>query len=276
MDVLVTGAFGLVGTALIDHLAPRDGYRCTYLDRAAPPDTLRGRTFRADVSDHEAIRPAFDGQDAVVHLAGCPRVNGPWEEILESNIVGTRNVLAAADDAGVERVVFASSSHAVGLYESENAPEIYDSGHPLVLDRHTPVRPNSYYGTSKSFGEDLGRYFVENRSSPDRFYALRFGGIRDPEHDHPYGDAERGVEEGRWERGSEAYEEQVARMKGLWLSRRDFAHLLDCCLRDDSVTFDVFYGASDNDRRWFDIEHARDVLGYDPQDNAEEWDAPPA
>ena len=275
MDVLVTGAFGVVGTAAIEHL-PCDEYRCSYLDRSAPPDDLKGRTTRADVSNYETIRPAFDGQDAVVHLAGCPHVNGSWEEVLASNVVGTRNVLAAAEDAGVERVVFASSSHVVGMYETENAPGIYDAGHGLTLDRHTPVRPNSYYGTSKSFGEDLGRYFVESRSSLDRFYALRFGGVRSDEYDHPYGDAERGVEEGLWERGSDEYGVQVARLKGLWLSRRDFARLLDRCLRDDSVAFDVFYGTSDNERRWFDIEYTRDVLGYDPADSGEDWDAPPA
>jgi hypothetical protein len=57
----------------------------------------------------------------------------------------------------------------------------------------------------------------------------------------------------------------------MWHSRRDLAHLVDCCLRDESVTADVFYGVSDNPTRWFDIEHARDVLGYDPQDDASDW-----
>jgi hypothetical protein len=61
----------------------------------------------------------------------------------------------------------------------------------------------------------------------------------------------------------------------MWQSRRDLAHLVDCCLRDESVSFDVFYGVSDNDRRWFDVDHAREVVGYDPEDDGETWDAPP-
>ena len=67
----------------------------------------------------------------------------------------------------------------------------------------------------------------------------------------------------------------VARMTAMWQSRRDFAQMTDKCLQDDSVTFDVFYGVSGNDRRWFDVDHAREVIGYEPQDNGDEWDAPP-
>jgi hypothetical protein len=65
-------------------------------------------------------------------------------------------------------------------------------------------------------------------------------------------------------------------MKAMWQSRRDFAHQIQCCLDDDEVAYDVFNGVSDNDRRWFAIEHAREVIGYNPQDNAERFTEPPA
>ncbi|MFC7193682.1 hypothetical protein ACFQL4_01950 [Halosimplex aquaticum] len=61
----------------------------------------------------------------------------------------------------------------------------------------------------------------------------------------------------------------------MWHSRRDCAQLIERCLDDDSVSFDVFYGVSDNRNRWFDIDHAREVLGYEPEDSADEWDEPP-
>ena len=64
-------------------------------------------------------------------------------------------------------------------------------------------------------------------------------------------------------------------MHATWQSRRDIANLVDCCLRDDTVAFDVFYGVSDNAASWFDIDHARQVVGYDPRDSADEWEAPP-
>jgi hypothetical protein len=88
--------------------------------------------------------------------------------------------------------------------------------------------------------------------------------------------AEEGVERGDFERDSEAYDEMVARVRATWQSRRDFAHTVDRCLWTSDAGFEVFYGVSDNDRRWFDIDHARDVIGYDPRDNGEEWDARPA
>jgi hypothetical protein len=271
-NVLLTGAFGRVGTAIIDHLADRDEYEFTYLNRS---DREEYDTVVADVSDYEEMRPAFDDKDAVIHLAGYPETDGTFEQVLENNIIGMYNTLEAATDAGVETFVFGSTNHVVGMYEVEFAPDIYEPDFELLVDEESPRRPDSQYGSSKSYGEDLGRYYTENYEYPTQFYALRICSVRHEQYDHPYGDAEHGVDDGKWERDSPEYERQVARMKAMWQSRRDLAQQVHCCLRDDDVEFDVFYGVSDNDRRWFSIEHARDVLGYDPQDNGEEWDAPP-
>ncbi|MCU4926410.1 NAD(P)-dependent oxidoreductase [Halobacteria archaeon AArc-dxtr1] len=277
METVITGPYGRCGTALIDHL--RDDHAFTYVDRIDPDDDhpYGGYdTVVADVADDvEALEAAFEGADAVVHLAGYPHVDSTLSDVLEPNIVGTANVLEAARDTEIETVVFASSNHVVGGYERDHAPALYRPEYGLVLDRTAPVRPDSYYGVSKCFGEALGRYAVETDDYPRRFYALRIGSVRDPAFDHPYGDAERGVDDGDWSRGSDAYDRQVARMKATWHSRRDFAQLVDRCLRDDTVEFDVFYGVSGNQRRWFDLEHARATLGYVPEDDGETWDAPP-
>jgi nucleoside-diphosphate-sugar epimerase len=277
MDVLVTGAHGTVGTAITDHLG--DEYEFTLLDVEAPDGDPPGESVVADVRDYDAVRPHFEGQDAVVHLALVPGTGGPgdrelgWSAPLADNLEGINNVYEAAVDAGLDSIVFASSNHAVGMVEVRNAPDVYhDRG--VVAGHDEPHRPDSRYGLTKSYGEDLGRLAAEAHGV--RFYGLRIGAVRDPEFDHPYGDAERGVEAGRWERGSDDYEEMVARMKGLWQSRRDLAHLVDCCLRDDTVEWDHFYGVSGNDRRWLDdLEHARETVGYEPRDNGEAWDAPP-
>ncbi|WP_318569870.1 NAD(P)-dependent oxidoreductase [Salinigranum marinum] len=281
MRTLLTGAHGTVGTALTGHLGDVD---LTLFDRRQVDQTTEWHgdgphphadraAIAGDVADAEAVRAAVEGHDAVVHLAGYPRTDGTWEEVLKNNVVGTRTVLDAAVAAGVERVVFASSNHVVGMYEREHAPGIYH-GTDLEVDHTVPYRPDSPYGSSKAACEVFGREYAENRGL--RFYAVRIGSVRPPAYDHPYGDAERGVDEGRWSRGSDAYREQAARMKATWLSRRDCAALFDCCLRDSSVGYDVFYGVSDNERRWFDLDHARDVVGYDPRDDGERWDGPPA
>jgi len=278
MDVLATGVYGRCGTALIDHLHDRDGYEFTYYNRSDRPDDhpYGGYdTVVGNVTDAEKLRSAAEGQDAMVHMAAYPYTDGEWSDIFEPNIVGMYNALEAARRQEVESLVFLSTNHVMGEYEEEFAPEIYTRDHDLVLDHTDPVRPDSFYGASKSFGEDLGRYYVENYEYPKQFYALRVCSVRMPEYDHPYGDAEAGVEDGEFDRGSPAYEEQVARMKAMWQSRRDFAHQVDCCLQDDDVEFDIFNGVSDNRRRWYDLEHARARIGYDPQDDGEEWDAPP-
>ncbi len=272
MRVLITGAHGRVGEGLKMHLAGDADYDLTYLDREDHPDH---DTHVADVNDYDAIRPAFDGQDAVVHLAAYPTPDGTWDQIRENNLVGTHNVLEAAAEAGVEQFVFASSIHAAGMYEEDNAPDLYELEFDLTVTPDDPERPDSYYGASKAFGEDWGRYYVECRDYPEQFYAVRIASIRAPPYDNPYGDAERGVERGDWERGSDAYETQVKRLKGTWLSERDWAQLVELCLADDDREFEVFFGTSENERAWYDIERARDVLGYEPRDRAEEWTEPP-
>jgi nucleoside-diphosphate-sugar epimerase len=229
-----------------------------------------------NVTAAERPRTTAAGRDAMVHMAAHPYTDGDWGDVLEPNIVGTYDALEAARRAEMESFVFLSTNHVMGMYEAEHSPELYDPEYGLVLDHTDPVRPDSLYGASKAFGEQLGRYYVESHEYPEQFYAIRVCSVRMPEYDHPYGDAESAVDAGDVERGSDAYAEQVARMKCTWQSRRDFAHQVECCLRDDDVAFDVFYGVSDNHCRWFDLERARSRVGYDPQDDAEKWDEPPA
>ncbi|MFB6218648.1 MAG: NAD(P)-dependent oxidoreductase, partial [Halobacteriaceae archaeon] len=140
----------------------------------------------------------------------------------------------------------------------------------------TPVNPDSYYGVSKSFGEDLGRYYVEREGPVERFYALRIGGLLAAAYDHPYGYLERARDRGEDvpDPGTEAYARSARRTQAMWLSRRDCAHLVECCLEDRSHSFSVFYGVSDNSDRWFDLEHARATVGYNPRDDAAEYPLP--
>lgn len=278
MDVLMTGVYGRCGTAVIDHLHDDEEYDFTYFNRSdRPDDHAYGDydTVVGDVSDADALDEAADGQDAMVHMAAYPYTDGTWEDVFEPNIIGMYNALEAARKNEIETFVFLSTNHVMGGYEDEFAPELYQPENGLVIGHEDPVRPDSFYGASKAYGEDMGRYYVENNEYPKQFYAIRVCSVRMPEYDHPYGDAEKAVEDGEIERGSDEYEETVARMKAMWQSRRDFAHQIDCCLQDDTVDFGIFSGVSDNDRRWYDLEHARSQIGYYPQDNGEEWDSPP-
>lgn len=270
MRILVTGSEGQVASGIKQHLD--DGsHEFVYLDQTDASDV----DHVGDIAEYEAIRPAFDGVDAVVHLAAEPAVSTPWEGVLDNNLIGTRNVLEAAADAEVERFIFASSIHAAGMWEEEGKPDVYELDDETTVTVDDEERPDSYYGVSKAYGEDLGRYYIEQREYPKRFYAARIASIRGGEYDHPYGDAERGVARGDWERGSPEYTQQVKRMKGTWLSLRDWAQLVERCLADEDSEFAVFFATSENPRSWFDIEHTKELLGYKPQDNAEDWQSPP-
>ncbi|SFR96463.1 Nucleoside-diphosphate-sugar epimerase [Halomicrobium zhouii] len=279
MNVLLTGGAGTVGTAITDHLADREEYQLTSVDPEPHPDP-NVESVEADVGDYDAIRPHFEDQDAVVHLAHAPiEGGGPSDRSIHAfdghlaNLEIHANAYEAAVDAGVDTFVYASSNHAVGMYEVEHAPDVYYPDYGLTVDHTVQPRPDSMYGVEKVYAEGLGRLAAEAHDM--QVYALRICAVRDPEYDHPYGDAEAGVDRGEFERDSDAYATQVARMKGMWQSRRDHAQMVERCFTDDSVEFDVFYGVSDNDRRWFDVDHAREVLGYEPEDNGEQWDTPP-
>lgn len=274
MEIVVTGANGRIGTALRQHLPER--YDVKWLDKVDHPTY---ETHVADVQDYSDLREAIEGADAIVHLALSNRIGGPnskalnWESAFGDVCREICNVYDAAREENVDSVVFASSNRIHGQYELEHAPEVYRPGFDGRIEHADPPRPDSRYSVAKLFGEAIGRLAAE--AYDIRCYMLRIGSVRSAENDHPYAYAERGVDDGEFERGSSAYQQKVDRLKSIWLSRRDAAHLVKRCLADESVSFDVFYGRSDSDRGWFDNQRAKDVLGYEPKDDASEWDGPP-
>ncbi|AFZ72537.1 NAD-dependent glucose-6-phosphate dehydrogenase Azf [Natronobacterium gregoryi] len=242
-SVLLTGAAGRVGTAILDGLVDEREYEWRLLDRDPPTEDQPGEFVVADITDEEAVREAMDGVDAVIHLAGDPRKTAPWESVLPNNIDGTRVVYEAAVDAGVEKVAFASSNHAVGAYETdERTPEMYREDDQFRLDGNELPRPGNLYGVSKAAGEVLGRYYHDEHGLS--VVCVRIGNLTEG---HPPVDYERG--------------------QAMWLSYRDCAHLFDRCIQAD-YDYEIVYGISDNDRKYYSIERAREVLGYEPQDNS--------
>jgi nucleoside-diphosphate-sugar epimerase len=199
-------------------------------------------SFVADVADYDAILPAFGGVASVVHLAAASATDSPWDEVLASNIIGTRNVFEAAREAGVAQVVFASSNHVVGMYEKDGAPDIYRRHDPTLIDESAEMRPDSLYGVSKAFGELIGRYYAEAHGL--RVICLRIGWVWEQDEvprDHPQAEA-------------------------IWLSHRDCAQLFARAIDADDVRWLVAYGISDNARQFWSLRSAREVLGFAPQD----------
>ncbi len=255
--VLVTGAEGTIGTAVRRELVERYDLRSLTL---TPQDF---RSHVADIADLDAIAPAFEGVSAVVHLAASPAVEAPWPDVLRNNLIGTYNVFEAARTAGVERVVFASSNHVIGMYEVEGAPEIYRLDDPRVYDDTVEIRPDSLYGVSKAFGEALGRMYMERYGL--KVFCLRIGGVL-PNDDPTAPD----VVSASPPLLDLAAEERRQRVRAIWQSQRDCVHLIDRCLAVNGIDWAVVYGISDNPRQFWDLSSARELLGYRPQDRAPE------
>jgi nucleoside-diphosphate-sugar epimerase len=252
--VLVTGAAGVIGGAVRQHLADRYELHALTRQPAEFPSHV------ADIADLDAIQPAFEGMDAVVHLAATISVTSAWEDVLRNNLIGTYNVYEAARRAGVDCVVFASSNHAVGMYEAEGMPTIYALDDPRVIDHHAEIRPDSYYGISKAYGEAMGRYYVDMHGM--RVFCLRIGSVRAD--DDPRSPTI--ATSSSWLPLNE--QQLYERYRATWLSQRDCAQLISRCLDADHIRFGIYYGISNNPRQFWDISHAREELGYDPQDSA--------
>jgi len=249
--VLVTGAEGVIGTAVREHLAGRFELVSLTLTPQDFPSHV------ADISELEAIRPAFDNVDAVVHLAGLASLEAPWDGVLRNNIVGTYNVFEAARQAGVSRLVYPSSNHVVGMYELDGAPAIYDADDERSYDHTAELRPDSLYGVSKAYGEALGRLYMEQHGL--RVFCLRIGAVR--AHDDPTASTGNALID------LDA-EGQRNRLRAGWLRRRDCAELIATCLEVEDVSWAIVYGVSGNPRRFWDLEHARELLGWEPRDAA--------
>lgn len=216
--IAVTGAAGGIGTILARGL--RRDLRLTDIRPAPGCDFL-------DLRDLAAVEAALAGVDAVIHLGAIP-TEAPFEDILEHNLRTTYNVLEAARRGGIRRVVFASSNHVTGMYARSD-----------LIGPEAPIRPDSYYGVSKAFGEALGRVYAEKWGVS--VVCIRIGSC-----------IERPLD---------------MRHLSTWLSPNDAISLFTAAV-DAPVEFSIVYGVSDNTRGWWDLASAR-ALGYEPRDNAE-------
>ena len=149
----------------------------------------------------------IDGADMVVHFGGHPD-EYPFEDILHSNIVGCYNVWQAAHTAGVRRIVYASSIHAVGMYPKT-----------IAIDSDTPHRPDSYYGLAKCFAEDMAKLYWDKKGLET--VCLRILSCATVTN---------------------------ARALGSWLSYNDLIHLVERAIDTPVTGFTVVYGVSNNDR----------------------------
>ena len=246
--ILVTGMSGLIGGAVRKRLEGR--YHLTALNRSRVPGVP---TVQADIADFDAIRPAFEGQHTVVHLAASARSSDTWEQLRGPNLIGVYNVFEAARQAGVSRVIYASSGSTISGWEQVQPYLALVNGdynnvkQPWPMITHeTLVRPTGVYGATKVWGEALAWQVTD--SSELSIICLRIGLVN--VEDRPTN----------------------LRQFSVWCSQRDIGQMVERCIEAPSeLRFDIFYVVSRNKWGYRDISHAREVVGYEPQDEAEAY-----
>lgn len=252
LKVLVTGLNGVVGQALQPSLEER--YTLSALSRRGVEGLPEDRVFKADIADIDSLRPAFEGVDVVLNLAAdggmgsAEGMNAGWDSMLHNNIIGAYNVLEVAKQAGVSRVILTSSGATSNGYELEEPYKTLVSEEDLPLpdswemvNEFSEPKPVSLYGVTKLFGEDLGRFYAA--TTPLSVINLRISNCG------PVDEAKPG------------------RSQANWSSYRDIQQLTIKCIEAPAdLKFDIFWATSDNRKLFRDNAHAKEVLGYAPQD----------
>jgi uronate dehydrogenase len=229
-QILMTGAAGRIGTFLRRGL-PDLGWKVRGFDLYPTQDSVT-EWVTGDVRDPAALEDALHGIDAVVHLAGIPD-EAAFPDLLSVNIDGTYRLFEAARRANVERIVYASSNHAVGY-------------HPRMALAPIDLRPrpDTLYGVTKVFGEALASLYADRYGM--RMACLRIGTC--------------------FERPT------TVRHLSTWLSPADAVRLVDAALRAPDLDFATVWGVSANTRGYFDLAPGR-ALGYQPRDDSEVYAA---
>lgn len=234
--ILITGGCGKIGSYFVQFAS--DKYSIRIVDKVAwdpkRHGPFTGETLVLDLQDFAACQQACKAIDMVIHLAADPDPGADFEDsLLGNNIIATYNLFRAAQEAGCQRFIFASSVHTVAAYPAD-----------VQIKVHMPVRPKNLYGVSKCFGEALAAYFAFNEGLPS--IVLRIGAYRltkENKHISPT--------------------EQDA-----FLSADDFNDLLVKCLETPNITFAIAHAISNNRFKRLDLTETREILGYQPQADA--------
>jgi NAD+ dependent glucose-6-phosphate dehydrogenase len=263
LKVHITGVYGLIGNLIYRHLnsqpelydvygSSRRAASSARADEASILPLPEDHFMIADLSDARAVRKAIDGMEAVLHIGAAPGPEASFEVVLNSNIIGTYNVLEACREAGVHRLVYASSIMVSNGYFKYTEPysSIFnlrdqDSPEPIPPITHMQLpRPTEPYSASKVYCEALCRTYADAHHIST--VCLRIGYVNKEDLcTIPFANSQ-------------------------WFSQRDCANLIKLALiATEKPVFEICYGVSDNQYRWVDIEHTRKVLGFVPQDSHE-------
>ena len=245
MKIGITGAEGTIGSVL------RKGLSKKYKIISFTLQTQDFESVQIDLSNNNEIKGKFEGLDALIHLAADPRPEASWESVKKNNLEATYNVYNEVKNAGVKKIIFASTNHTQHGDTLLSTPETLDLKKNKILSLENNTNPDSLYAVSKLFGEDLGKYFSEQHKI--KFIGLRIGWI--VKGDDPT------IMCGT---PSEDY------LRSMYLSHHDCIQVFERAL-ESSRNYLIAYAISNNSTKVFDLKETSRTLNFYPEDDSENY-----
>ena len=226
--LLITGAAGGLGSVIRHQLSSvAENLRLSDISEIEKANDNEEIVI-CDLADEAAVADLVEGCDGILHLGGVS-LEGPFENIMESNIKGVYNLYEAARKHGMPRIIFASSNHTVGFYPQSQK-----------IDADAPTRPDSLYGVSKVFGEGMANMYHDKFGQETAI--IRIGSCFPEPTNH--------------------------RMLSTWMSYKDFSILIARVFDVQVLGCPIIYGISNNNQTFWD-NSSISYLGWKPEDNSE-------
>lgn len=233
--ILITGAGGRVGSIICPMLS--ELYNLRLFDTKKLKSTNNEEIFTGDILDVKSLQSAMEDIDVVIHLAAIPDEDDFANKILPINILGTYNVFEAAKNSNVKKVIFASTFQTIWNYPNNKK-----------ITTDMPPRPFNMYACSKLFGENVGRFYSEKFGI--KVACLRIGYMLPYDHE--------------WLNDTEK--------RKSWCSPKDLTQIINKCIDNENISYDIFFAISDNDNAYLDISNLKKKLNYESVDGLKNED----
>lgn len=241
LKVGITGSSGNIGSTLQKGLC--DKYNLFLYDIREIKPLCEATFIKVDLAEPKQLVGIFDGLDVLIHLAGNPLPSAQKKDTYKNNFELTSYVFEEARRAGVKKIVYASSNH----YHDVDISNVFNKISSELITLDMPPSSTSLYGESKVFGENLGRHLSYMGM---QFVAMRIGWT--VPQDNPFVIHCRDY------------------MRAMFCSKRDLVQAFDKAI-SIKTTFLSAFVISNNNKKVFDLTETRKVLGFEPEDNAENY-----
>ena len=228
--IVLTGASGRLGSYLREHLS-KITKKLVSTDKDDIGKTLPNEVFKKlNIKNFKDVNKILKKTDLIIHFGGYSN-EGPFQEILDSNILGTYNIWKSAKRNKIKRIIFASSIHSVGMYRVNE-----------VINHKVMHKPDTFYGLSKCFGENLAQMYWDKCGIECLIIRIL-----------------------------SCAKVTSKRSLSTWLSYDDLIRIVIQSTKIKKLGFEIIYGVSNNKRLNVDNTNATRKLKINIKDNAEKF-----